>query len=640
MLPDGTAAVLTIQPGMNREVRTIDPAAKDWGEARYAVPSTADLIYSGTGGFLFFYTQDRELCAWEPEAEEQRKLLSWNSMDLEGVVMCFAPLDGGKLAALTFQSAPWTDTGGPGNSKLRLYLLSPSGKDPNEGKTRLVYGTVFSLNDTELRAKIDKFNKESDRWFIELRDYGGENTDTLSMTPEEFWPARDAAMQRLRADVAAGNAPDLWDSMLDLDTFARQGYLEDLWPWIDGDEELGGREALMSHALECASVDGKLYAVSNFFSISTAIARADVVGERMGWTLEEMLECWRQLPEGSTILPPYYDGYDLLRYLLDYDNGHWVDWSNGTCHFDTQEFRDLLELCRQVQQNHDPDATSHNNEYADLRDRKYLIERVFLTDVSDLLQNDALCSGPEHVMDYGAYLNANNIYSSRTDEDGNRRDKDAVICDMLALMEHTVERGFIVEGLWPLAADVAVGVLEGGGYASYVGMPSQSGSGSAISLYRNMGMSSSCRNKEGAWAFLRQFLLPSGTDQGRLDGFPINRADFDRLLEPQWFKNAQGEYLLDADGNRIEEPRLGDTFVPMSDNVPVAMLLYVLAPNEVQLETFWKLYESIGPSQQMDLDLWDIIEEQAGAYFAGDKTLDETVELIQRRAGLYVNENR
>ena len=32
--------------------------------------------------------------------------------------------------------------------------------------------------------------------------------------------------------------------------------------------------------------------------------------------------------------------------------------------------------------------------------------------------------------------------------------------------------------------------------------------------------------------------------------------------------------------------------------------------------------------------------EAAGPYFAGDKTLDETVRLIQSRAELYVNENR
>ena len=41
-----------------------------------------------------------------------------------------------------------------------------------------------------------------------------------------------------------------------------------------------------------------------------------------------------------------------------------------------------------------------------------------------------------------------------------------------------------------------------------------------------------------------------------------------------------------------------------------------------------------------DSELLEIVMDAAGPYFAGDKTLDETVELIQRRAQLYVNENR
>ena len=42
----------------------------------------------------------------------------------------------------------------------------------------------------------------------------------------------------------------------------------------------------------------------------------------------------------------------------------------------------------------------------------------------------------------------------------------------------------------------------------------------------------------------------------------------------------------------------------------------------------------------VDQELVDLVMEAAGPYFAGDKTLDETVRLIQSRAELYVNENR
>ena len=52
------------------------------------------------------------------------------------------------------------------------------------------------------------------------------------------------------------------------------------------------------------------------------------------------------------------------------------------------------------------------------------------------------------------------------------------------------------------------------------------------------------------------------------------------------------------------------------------------------------LYESIDSLYGYDQSIYAIIEEQIGAYFAGDKSLDETVKLIQNRASLYVNENK
>ena len=53
-----------------------------------------------------------------------------------------------------------------------------------------------------------------------------------------------------------------------------------------------------------------------------------------------------------------------------------------------------------------------------------------------------------------------------------------------------------------------------------------------------------------------------------------------------------------------------------------------------------KLYHSIDRAETDDTAVIDIIIEQAQPYFAGDKTLEETADLIQRRVTLYVNENR
>ena len=41
-----------------------------------------------------------------------------------------------------------------------------------------------------------------------------------------------------------------------------------------------------------------------------------------------------------------------------------------------------------------------------------------------------------------------------------------------------------------------------------------------------------------------------------------------------------------------------------------------------------------------DTKLTDIINEEAAAYFKGQKSLDETAKIIQNRASTYINESR
>ncbi len=56
--------------------------------------------------------------------------------------------------------------------------------------------------------------------------------------------------------------------------------------------------------------------------------------------------------------------------------------------------------------------------------------------------------------------------------------------------------------------------------------------GSSFSLYSRLAISSASEHKDGAWAFLRTLLLPSGNLTGdNCDYFPTNRADFEKMAE-------------------------------------------------------------------------------------------------------------
>lgn len=157
---------------------------------------------------------------------------------------------------------------------------------------------------------------------------------------------------------------------------------------------------------------------------------------------------------------------------------------------------------------------------------------------------------------------------------------------------------------------------EFGSEISFVGFPNPWGAaGSCFHISSGFAMSSG-GNKEGAWAFLRTMLLPHERTRFA-HGFPINKADFEEMAQAeQDSRNRVG--FTDSHGR----------FKPYTK------------PSKNDYDKVMALYEAVDCVDRWDADLGDIILEIAGAYFAGDKPLDETVGLIQNRASLYLSEQK
>ena len=197
--------------------------------------------------------------------------------------------------------------------------------------------------------------------------------------------------------------------------------------------------------------------------------------------------------------------------------------------------------------------------------------------------------------------------------------------------------------LYPCAVGNFLGIQEEeqifGGEVSYVGYPTGSGTcGSRFSVGTCAAMTSACKDKEAGWEFLRQLLLAQpeldpDPDKPNLDisfnyfntRFPVNRKGFEYLRE----KSMTPDYSEDG----AELPKFKDAGLWDFDADDVS---YYAATQE-QYDQVMQLYNDTNTIYWEDNDLWEIVSEQAQAYFAGDKPLAETVALIQGRAELYVN---
>lgn len=606
-LSDGSLAVLTVKKSDgSRVVRTIDTDVRGWRKNTYQLSGNITQIYDGRGENLFFYIADDLLFGWVAEGEMPSKLLSWSSAQLSGsAVTCFILQEEGQAAALTRLN---TD-GSVYSGKLRLSRLTPTDKT-EDGRSVLVYGTIDPSD--AMRYQINQFNENSDAYYIEIWDYAEGLTGDWSAV-------RQNARMRAYTEIAAGRMPDLIDgNWIPISVLAGKGLLENLWPYIDNDPELG-RDALMTRVLDSMEMDGRLYQVCNSFTICTAYGLKSLMGDRTSIALDEVLELYKTLPSGSAILGFNSTPQDTLLQLASLDR--YVDWSAGTCRFDSGEFVELLELCGQIE---NPGGEWLDDGGTAFREGRQLLDTARITGLDSTVQAEVNCGGPESLINYDELLSENGIRSSESSA-----------IDVLKRKPN-------------LANNCAFGAFKGSGYASFVGYPEENHSGSYFMVSGNTAISAACEDKDGAWSFVRQLLLPSGsmyevtfdgmTDKGDT-ALPINRADFEQCvadaMESEWIIDETGKYALDKDGQQIEEIK---TFFLRGD--PMTMVVYMLAPTQEHYDRLMELYNATDRVYDYDITIRDIVIEMTGPFFAGDKSAEETAKLVQGRVQLYLDEQR
>lgn len=156
---------------------------------------------------------------------------------------------------------------------------------------------------------------------------------------------RDSAgLDQMAVDMISGNAPDLFctDGM-DIQSLISLNLLEDLWPYIDTDTGLGGRQGVVEPVFNAMSRGGKLYEVTSGFIVRTAAEMQALLGDREGWILREFLDFYETLEDCPAIFDWYITRERATDIMVELCGESFIDRTTGTANFDSAEFRDLLE---------------------------------------------------------------------------------------------------------------------------------------------------------------------------------------------------------------------------------------------------------------------------------------------------------
>ena len=167
------------------------------------------------------------------------------------------------------------------------------------------------------------------------------------------------------------------------------------------------------------------------------------------------------------------------------------------------------------------------------------------------------------------------------------------------------------------------------GDITFIGYPNKDKDGSYFSFDNQLGIYSKSKVKDAAWEFLKTFLTKEYQgDRNNLYSNPTRQDAFDMLVKS---KTATEKYT-DELGNEVEPLQSGWGWDDL--NVDIGPL------TDKQAQMYIDLVNNTDKTGEYNDEIGNIITEEAKAYFSGQKSLDETADVIQNRVKTYVNENR
>ncbi len=383
---------------------------------------------------------------------------------------------------------------------------------------------------------------------------------------------------RLEKELLTDSAPDI----IALDCFPNrsgswtaQGAFADLNEFLDSDPTFERPDYFKS--LLDAVHDGKIYRLITNFSLQTIVVSAEYAPD--SWDTAGFLEFAKNLPAGKYIAGGLgRDG--LLNLALGPTLGGCVDFKTGRCDFDTETFRELLECVKGT-----PKKFSYRN----------------------TLSGDDLA-------DYSA------------DPQKPYRDGKIVINDELGGIERFSD--FIQ----------CANFYGGFGKSRFIGFPSDTGGAAYILPEMSFAINKKSLVKNGAWEFLKALLEYSG--ELAAGGFPAKIDDFKKMCEKNvgdWnFVTSKGVKFIGRDMTYAEAEKTLADFQKKKNRPAENGVLAQTTPEYVDL-----LIELVDDAVCVSSDLYRIISminEEAQMYFEDEKSLDETVKIIQDRVSTYMSE--
>lgn len=240
--------------------------------------------------------------------------------------------------------------------------------DPSTIKDKKVLTLACYWLDSDVRRRVVEYNKTSEEYRIRVVDYYQYNTaDDYSV-----------GMSKMNTDIASGNTPDIVmiSSDMPVESYISKGLFTDLAPFLEADPELK-KEDYTQNIFNVFSQDGKWYQMVPSYYLYTVIGKASEVGEEPGWTMEELNALRKEKGEDVEVFSEMTQS-GVLNYILLFAGKQFIDWENGECYFESQEFIDLLEFAKEFPKEIDYNELYNDQDYLEQQETMFRDGRALL----------------------------------------------------------------------------------------------------------------------------------------------------------------------------------------------------------------------------------------------------------------------
>jgi len=188
-----------------------------------------------------------------------------------------------------------------------------------------------------------------------------------------------------------------------------------------------------------------------------------------------------------------------------------------------------------------------------------------------------------------------------------------------------------------------------------LGRPSATGGVNIANTHNPMGINAASQHKDGAWEFLRRYLLPKDVPQDNNDSqsynnqvyytyYPIRIDTFEAYIAnaqtPIMVLNHDGSLYLDDDGQPVEQPHvqyLVWNWPSGQSDKSLRIDLYAMSDDvALMLRNF--IESAQPPGNRLNSEVTMLIHSDVNAFFDGTRSAEDTVRIMQNRVQTYLSE--